>query len=233
MTDKHFSSQYETELHLVSDRLIELGRQVDGQISGAIGALSQLDTSAARQVLAEEADVNALEIEINHEIVSIIAKRQPAARDLRLLMAISKASSNLERIGNAANSMAHKVLTLIGSGARGSVPVQELFVVAKMTTGILDKALDAFAHLDQAAAVIVLKEDRLRSREINSLVHRLADRIIENPSTTSFCVELISLANSLELVVDHARHIAELVIYVVQGVDVRNTADEQVKSLEL
>lgn len=231
MTEKHFSSQFENELHAVSARLSELGRQVDAQICQAIDALTHFDSQGAQQVLAAEAEINALEVEIDHEITSIIARRQPAARDLRLLMAMSKASSNLERVGNEADRMAHKVLTLIDGNTRGTLPSQELSVVARLTTELLGKALDAFAQLDPAAAVAVMKENRLRSREVDTFVHKLVNRMIETPRMTSFCVELISLAKSLELIVDHAKHIAELVIYVVQGADVRHTPIEQIEPL--
>jgi phosphate transport system protein len=231
MTDKHFSSQYEHELQVVTAQLIELGRQVDEQISQTIDALKHFDVKGAQQVLAAEAEVNALEVEIDHEITSIIAKRQPAATDLRLLMAISKASSSLERVGNEADRMAHKVLALIGSGVLGILPVQELSVVAELATGLLSKALEAFAQLDQTAAVAVMKDDKLRSGEVDALIHILVKHMTEFPRTISFSVELISLAKSLELIMDHAKHIAELVIYVAQGGDVRHTSVEQVESM--
>lgn len=231
MTEKHFSSQFDNELQLVSTQLNELGRKVDAQISQTVEALLHFDVISVRQVLAAEADVNALESEIDHEITNIIARRQPAARDLRLLMAMSKVSSNLERVGNEADRMAHRVLTLIDRGTRGAWPTQELSVLAKLTTGLLGTALEAFAQLDLAAAVAVIKEDNLRSSEVDALVNQLVNRMIEIPRMTTLCVEVISLAKSLELVVDHAKHIAELVIYVVQGADVRHTPVEQIESL--
>lgn len=231
MTEKHFSSQFDNELQLVSTQLNELGRKVDAQISQIVEALLHFDVISVRQVLAAEADVNALESEIDHEITNIIARRQPAARDLRLLMAMSKVSSNLERVGNEADRMAHRVLTLIDRGTRGAWPTQELSVLAKLTTGLLGTALEAFAQLDLAAAVAVIKEDNLRSSQVDALVHQLVNRMIEIPRMTTLCVEVISLAKSLELVVDHAKHIAELVIYVVQGADVRHTPVEQIESL--
>jgi phosphate transport system protein len=231
MTDKHFSSQFENELKVASAQLIELGRLTDKQIFQAIDALAHFDAEGARQVLAMETSVNALEIGIDHEVTSIIAKRQPAARDLRLLMAISKASSNLERVGNEAERMAHKVLALIGRGAPGDLPSQRLSAAAKLTTDLLTNALEAFAQLDLAAAVAVIKENELGYKEVDELVGQLVNCLIESPRKTSFCVELISLAKSLELIVDHAKHIAELVIYVVQGADVRHTPIEQIESL--
>jgi phosphate transport system protein len=231
MTDKHFSSQYENELHVVSARLIELGCRVDDQIRQSFDALSHFDSKGAQQVLTAEAEVNALENEIDHDITSIIAKRQPAARDLRLLMAISKAAGSLERVGNEADRIAHKVLALIGGGAPGSLPLLEFSLVVEFATGLLSKALEAFAQHDLAGAIAVMKVDRLRSVEVDALIYKQVNRIIEFPRMISFCVDLISLAKSLELIVDHARHIAELVIYVEQGSDVRHTPIEQIESL--
>lgn len=231
MTEKHFSSQFDNELQVVSTHLSELGYQVDEQIWKTIDALFHFDVGGIQQLIEEESVVDALETQIDYEITKIIAKRQPAARDLRFLMAMSKVSSNLERIGNEGNRMAHKVLKLVDGGMRGVLPTQELSIVAKLTTGQLGKALQAFNTLDMAAAMAVIEDDSLRSAEVDTLVHGLVRCMIETPLMISFCVELISLAKSLELVADHAKHIAELVIYVVQGDDVRHTSVEQIESL--
>ncbi len=231
MTDKHFSSQFENELHVVSAQLTELGRQVDDQVCQAIEALSHFDAEGARRVLAAEAAVNALEADIDQEIATIIARRQPAARDLRLLMAMSKASGCLERVGNEADKMSHKVLKLIQIAAKYSAPQHQLSALTHLATGLMRAALDAFARQDLAAALAVMKEDQPVQKEIDQLVHRLVDNMIETPHTISFCVELIALAKSHELIVDHAKHIAELVIYVVKGSDVHHTPAEQIKAL--
>ena len=231
MTDKHFSSQFENELHVVSAALMALGQRVDDQVCQTIEALSHFDAEGARRVLDTEATVNALEADIDHEITSIIARRQPAARDLRLLMAISKASGCLERVGNEADKMSRKVLKLIDKAARRSPPPQELRELTRLTTDLMRAALDAFARQDLGRALLVMKEDQLVYKEVDTLVHQLVSHMIEGPHTISFCVELISLAKSHELIVDHARHIAELVVYVVQGTDVHHTPVEQIKPL--
>lgn len=231
MTDQHLSSQYENELHVVSAQLVELGQLIDGQIFQTIEALVHSDPAGARQVIETETAVNALEIQIDHEIASIIARRQPAARDLRLLIAISKASSNLERVGNEADRMANKVLALIGNGAPGGLPLHKLSEAAKLTTDLLGNALQAFARLDMAASVAVIKENKLGYKEVDELVAHLVTCLIESPRKTSYCLELISLSKSLEMIVDHAKHIAELVIYVVQGADVRHAPIDQIESL--
>ena len=231
MTDKHFSSQFENELHVVSAQLIELGRLVDAQICQTMEALSRFDAGVAQQVLADEAQVNGLEAEIDHEITTIIARRQPAARDLRLLMAISKASGSLERVGNEADKMARKVINLVRGAGKRISPPQELDQATRVATGLLRAALEAFARLDLAAAMEVLKEDDPVYQEVEALVQTLIVAMIEKPHKISINVELIALVKSLELILDHAKHIAELVVYVVQGADVRHTPVEQIESL--
>ena len=231
MTDKHFSSQFDNELQVVSAQLTELGRQVDDQVCQSIEALTRFDAEGARRVLDAEAAVNALEADIDQEITTIIARRQPAARDLRLLMAMSKASGCLERVGNEADKMSHKVLKLILIAAKHSAPQYQLGELTRLTTGLMRAALDAFARQDLAAALEVMKEDQPVFQEIDQLIHRLVNNMIEVPHTISFCVELIALAKSHELIVDHAKHIAELVVYVVQGTDVHHAPAEQIESL--
>ncbi len=231
MTDKHFSSQFENELRVVSVQLLELGQQVDDQVLQTIEALSRFDAEGAHRVLEGEAKVNALEAAIDQEITSIIARRQPAARDLRLLMAISKASGCLERVGNEADKMSRKALKLIQIAARRGSSPQDLGELTRLTIGLLRTALDAFARQDLACALSVMKEDLLVYKEVDVLVHQLVNHMIDVPNTISFCVELIALAKSHELIVDHAKHIAELVVYVVQGTDVHHTPAEQIESL--
>ncbi len=231
MPDKHFSSQFEGEIHDVSARLTELGHLVDRQICQVIDALVHFDAKGAQQVLAAEAEVNALEVEIDHEITSIIAKRQPVALDLRLLMAMSKASSNLERVGNETDRIAQKVIWLIHSCAPGTLPSQELSAAAKLSTDLLRQAMTAFARLDLAEAMAVIKQQKLGHREVDEFIGKLVKPMMENLRVTSYCVELISLAKSLELITDHARHIAELVVYVVMGADVRHLPVEQIEAV--
>jgi phosphate transport system protein len=231
MTDKHFSSQYENELHVVSARLTELERQVDAQICQIIEALTHSDVAGARRVLAAEAEVNALEVDIDHEITNIIAKRQPVARDLRLLMAISKVAGNLEHVGKETDRMAHRVLTLVRNAAPYVLPSQELSVAADFATGQLRKALEAFTQLDLAEAVAVMKKDDAGYRDLETLVRKLIDLMIESPQMISFCVELIYVTKSLELILNNASHIAEQVAYVVQGTDGRHTPIDQIDSL--
>src|SRR4051812_8741948 len=173
MPDKHLSTQFDSELNAVSTRVMELGGLVESQIRQAIYALSQFSVEVAQQVVEVEARVNAMEIDIDRELSSIIARRQPTARDLRLLIAISKTTANLERVGDEANKIARMAMSIINAGSARSLPTLDLRVAADLASGLLRKALDAFARLDTAAAVNILKEDDLIDQEFDGFVRKL------------------------------------------------------------
>jgi phosphate transport system protein len=230
MPEKHLSSQFDSELNSVSSRVMELGGLVESQIRYAIYALSNFSTEVADQVIATEDSVDTMEVEIDHELSSIIARRQPTARDLRLLIAISKATANLERVGDEAEKVARMVKSIIQSGAARSLPSSELRMSAEKASGMLRKALDSFARLDVQAAVSVLKEDDFIDREFDGFVRKLVTYMIEDPRTISACLDLLFLAKAIERIGDHAKNIAELIIYIVKGTDVRHTTIEQIES---
>ncbi len=231
MVDKHLSTQFDAELSSVSTRVMELGGLVESQIRQAIYALSQFSVEVANEVVANETRVNAMEVEIDHDLSSIIARRQPTARDLRLLIAISKTTANLERAGDEAAKIARMVLSIIHSGAPRNLPSLELRVAADLASNLLNKALDAFARLDVHAAVAILKEDDVIDREFGGFVRKLITFMMEDPRTISPSLDLLFLAKAIERVGDHAKNIAEFIIYVVKGADVRHTSIENVESL--
>ncbi len=222
MPDKHLSSQFDSELSSVSARVMELGGLVESQIRQAVYALSEFSAEIANQVLATEIKVNAMEVDIDRELSSIIARRQPTARDLRLLIAISKATANLERVGDEAEKIARMVRSIINSGAPRSLPSLELRVAADMASALLRKALDAFARLDTTAALVILKEDDLIDREFDGFVRKLITYMMEDPRMISPSLDLLFLAKAVERIGDHAKNIAELIIYIVKGADVRH-----------
>ncbi|MBK7052430.1 MAG: phosphate signaling complex protein PhoU [Rhodoferax sp.] len=231
MPEKHLSTQFDSELSAVSTRVMELGGLVESQIRQAIYALSQFSVDVANQVTATEARVNAMEVDIDRELSSIIARRQPTARDLRLLIAISKTTANLERVGDEAEKIARMVRSIINSGSPRALPSLELRVAADMASGLLRKALDAFARLDTAAAVSILKEDDLIDKEFDGFVRKLITYMMEDPRMISPSLDLLFLAKAIERIGDHAKNIAEFIIYVVKGADVRHTSIEQVESV--
>jgi phosphate transport system protein len=150
---------------------------------------------------------------------------------LRLLIAISKITANLERVGDEADKIARMVRAIIKSGAPRSLPAHELRVASDMASGLLRKALDAFARLDTAAAVSILKEDDLIDQEFNGFVRKLITYMMEDPRTISPSLDLLFLAKAIERIGDHAKNIAEFIIYVVKGADIRHTPMEQIESV--
>lgn len=231
MTEKHLSSQFDGELDSISARVMELGGLVEAQIRQAVAALSSFSLDAAEQVETLERRVNAMEVEIDHRLTTIIARRQPTARDLRLLMAFSKATNNLERMGDEATRMARMVRSIIGSGAARSLPSSDLRVAADLASSMLRKALDAFARLDTRAAVDILKEDDLIDREFDGFVRKLITYMMEDPRTISASLHLVFLAKAIERIGDHSKNVAELIIYLVEGRDVRHTTMEEIESV--
>ncbi len=231
MSDKHLSTQFDSELTSVSAQVMELGGLVESQIRQAIYALSQFSVEVANEVTANEARVNAMEIEIDRDLSSIIARRQPTARDLRLLIAISKTTANLERVGDEAEKIARMVRSIIQSGAPRSLPSLELRVAADLASGLLNKALDAFARLDINAAVAILKEDDLIDAEFDGFVRKLITYMMEDPRMISPSLDLLFLAKAIERIGDHSKNIAEFIIYVVKGEDIRHSTMEKIEQV--
>jgi phosphate transport system protein len=231
MPENHLSSQFDSELNGVSAKVMELGGLVESQIRQAIYALSYFNIEVSNQVTANEALVNAMEVDIDRDLSSIIARRQPTARDLRLLIAISKTTANLERVGDEAEKIARMVRSIISNSSHRSLPASELRVAADLASGLLRKALDAFARLDTTAALSILKEDDLIDQEFNGFVRKLITYMMEDPRMISPSLDLLFLAKAIERIGDHAKNIAEFIIYVVKGEDVRHTSLESIESV--
>ncbi len=233
MTDKHLSTQFDNELSGISTRVLEMGGLVEVQVAQAVFALSTFDAEIATQVLKDEERVNMMEIEIDHDLSSIIARRQPTARDLRLLIAVSKTIANLERIGDEAARIARTVQRLLNSGmsSRLRLPVADLSYESELATKQLRKALDAFARLDVEAAVDVLRHDDQIDQEFDGLMRKLITYMMEDPRTISSAIDLVFVAKAIERVGDHAKNLAEQIIYIVKGTDVRHNAVDMVAHL--
>jgi phosphate transport system protein len=231
MNDKHLSSQFDSELSAVSSRVMEMGGLVESQIRTAVYALAQFSVESADQVFELETRVNAMEVDIDRELSSIIARRQPTARDLRLLIAISKTTANLERAGDEADKIARMVKSIISSGSARALPASELRVASDLASGLLRKALDAFARLDVNMAVSILKEDDAIDLEFDGFVRKLITYMMEDPRTISPSLDLLFLAKAIERIGDHAKNIAEFIIYIVKGADVRHTSIDAIESV--
>ena len=233
MTDKHLSSQFDNELSGISTRVLEMGGLVESQVAQAVHALSTFDGELASTVLKTEEQVNAMEVAIDRDLSSIIARRQPTARDLRLLIAVSKTIANLERIGDEAARIARMAQRLLDAGmsSRMRLPVGDLSFECELATRQLRKVLDAFARLDVVGAVEVLRHDDQIDQEFEGLMRKLITYMMEDPRTISSAIDLVFVAKAIERVGDHAKNLAEQIIYIVKGADVRHNPVDTVEDL--
>ncbi len=220
---EHISKQYDQDLETIRSRTMQMGGLVEAQIRAAIGSYLDGDAARIEQAIAGDAKVNELEIAIDDELRQVIVRRQPAASDLRLIMAVSKTVTDLERIGDEANKVA-RMAREIHSVSRPKVArLQVINHLSDISLGMLRKALDAFARLDAAAAARVIGEDAAIDAEFQSILRQLITFMMEDPRAISTSINIIWAAKAFERIGDHAKNIAEQVIYIVKGRDVRHT----------
>ncbi len=231
MSDKHISSQFDVELNSISTNVLEMGGLVESQLHQAVYALVNMSLESAEQVIANEERINQMELHIDHEIISTIGRRQPTARDLRFLMAISRTTQNLERAGDEVARIARMVKSIIENGTPRNLPISELRLAADLASALMRKSLDSFARLDTAMAVAIIKQDNEIDDEYNGFLRKLITYMMEDARTISPSLDLLFLAKSIERVGDHAKNIAEQIIFIVMGEDVRHTSMENVESV--
>lgn len=233
MSSKHLSTQFDAELSGISTRVLEMGGLAEAQVAQAIYALTNFSGETASQVIAQEERVNRMEVEIDADLSSIIARRQPTARDLRLLIAISKTIGNLERVGDEAARIARTVQRLMNTGvfSRLRLPVGDAQFEATLAMESLRKALDAFARLDTVSAFEVIKQDNRIDQEFDGMMRKLITYMMEDPRTISASIDLVFVAKAIERIGDHAKNLAEQVIYIVKGTDVRHNPVATVESI--
>ena len=227
MPDKHLSSQFDNDLNALCGSLLEMGGLVESQVSIAMKAFSQLDADLADQVMVREAEVNDFEITIDQACTELIARRQPTARDLRLVMAVSKAITNLERAGDEADRIAKRTKHILEDSASHGINTAEIRVSGQMAVSLLRRSLDCFARLDTVIAAEVVNEDKQIDEEFKAFVRKLTSYMSEDPRTISVGLDMLSIAKAVERIGDHAKNIAEFVIYIVKGTDVRHLPHDQ------
>ncbi len=226
-TQEHTSKRYDAELETVRSRVLQMGGLVETQITAAIEALSTGNLQLADQVVANDHRVNALEVKIDEECAHIIARRQPAAQDLRMIMTVIKMITDLERIGDEAEKIA-RMTKLIYASERLLLPrFAEIKVAAGYALDMLKKALDAFARVDITAAAAVVKQDRLLDDQFRGILRQLITFMMEDARTISTSIEILFVAKALERIGDHAKNMSEYVVYLVKGKDVRHVTAEE------
>ena len=222
---EHTSKQFDAELEDVRTRVLQMGGLVEEQIRRAVEALSSGDMQEIERVQANDHRVNAMEVELDEACSHIIARRQPAAGDLRLIIAVIKTITDLERIGDEAEKIA-RMAKLIHDAERMHMPRLEIRHVATLALAMLRKALDAFARLDVKAAQQVVEQDEAVDNEFRSILRQLITFMMEDPRTITRCLEVLFVAKALERIGDHSKNMAEYVIYMVEGRDVRHMHSE-------
>ncbi len=226
---QHISSQFNSDLEDVRQKVLTMGGLVEQQILDAIDALVNRDVDLAAQVDAADSRINQLEVVIDHECSLILARRQPAASDLRLVYAVIKTITDLERIGDEAGKIARMAGDL-ATQERLSDRVHEVQHMSRQVSGMVHGALDAFARMDADAALSVARQDREVDREYESLLRQCITFMMEDPRTIRRVMDIIWCVRSLERIGDHAKNIAEYVIYFVKGKDVRHMPLESLES---
>jgi phosphate transport system protein len=220
---EHLSKKFDAELESIRSRVLEMGGLVESQIRRALDGLQAGNLALLDDVIATDHKVNGMEVALDGECSHVIVKRQPAANDLRLIFAITKTVTDLERIGDEAQKIARMAKSIHERGAEGrTARAVEVRHAAEVALSMLRRALDAFARLDVVAAMDVIRDDAAIDSEFGSLLRQLITYMMEDPRTISTALDIVWVAKAIERIGDHAKNIAEHVIYIVKGRDVRH-----------
>jgi phosphate transport system protein len=222
MSQEHISSQFDNELEEIRSRMLHMGGLVEEQLGNALAGYTNVDHRLLESVQIKEDEVNHLELELDDRCTHIIARRQPAAGDLRMVFSIVKATTDLERIGDEAEKIARVAQQVHTRGLMLPGGFSGLRVASTIAREMLRDALNAYARLDAVAARSIVARDRHMDEEFRRLLRELLTFMFEDPRTISTALDMIWIAKSLERVGDHAKNIAEYVIFVAEGTDVRH-----------
>lgn len=225
----HISHKFDEELEDIRNSVMAMGGMVEQQLIDALKALSDIDAELAEVVITNDYKINAMEVAIDDECVQILVRRQPAARDLRLVIAIIKTITDLERIGDEAERIGRMALHFAETGGSSKMLIG-MFHLGDHVRRMLHDSLDAFARMDTDAAVRVAREDIKADREYESIVRELITYMMEDSRAIPHVVDVLWSARALERIGDRARNICEYVIYLVLGKDVRHTSFEKVEA---
>ena len=231
MADKHISSQFDAELNRISTQVLEMGGVVESQLQQVLYALSHLSAETCIQVLEIEDKVNRMEVQIDHDVTSTMSRRQPTARDLRLLVGTARIIINLERAGDEVCTIAKMLKTTLENGMPRTLPTTELRVAGSLASDLLRNSLDAFARMDVKSALAVIKGDEAIDVEHEGLTRKLLTYMMEDPRTITPSLDLLFLAKAIERIGDHAKNIAEQIIFIVKGEDIRHVPVDKVASV--
>ena len=227
----HTSKQFDAEMEALRSGVLSMGGLVEKQLARAIEALGEdEDPRLIDAVGADERVINQSQVDIDQLCAQIIARRQPTAVDLRMILTVSKIVNDLERIGDEVKKVAYKAATIRGSERLTRMRYYDVVRVAQGAQSMLHNALDAFARLDVDAAAEVVDEDDAIDLAFNAIMRQLISFMMEDPRTISSALEAVFIAKSIERIGDHAKNVAESVVQVVKGKDVRHASAEQIRA---
>lgn len=225
----HSFSKFDSELESLRSKVLEMGGIVEEQIKNAITALVDADSKLARIVINTDLKVNSLEKLIDENCLLVLVKRSPAAGDLRFVSTVQKTISDLERIGDESTKIARAALRIYEGDRMGKPSLSDIKSMTKLVSGMLHESLDSFARLDPKVSLEVRKEDEEVDEIYQSCMRTQLTFMLEDPRVISTSLEVIYIAKALERIGDHSRNIAEYVVYIVKGADVRHSSNKDVK----
>lgn len=231
--DKHISHRFNEELEQVRTLVISMGTLVEQQVNDGLSAVLNADAELAVKVIERDHEVNAMELKIDEYCTQILARRQPAASDLRLLVSVIKSITDLERMGDESVKFGKNAIKLAqgnfaeGEGAR---PLVELKHLGKHVSETLNKALTAYAQMDVEAALEIIKNDNIVDEEFDNISRLLVTKMMENPREIKNALRVTWCARALERIGDHTTNLCEYIVYLVEGKDVRHATIEQIKA---
>lgn len=223
MPGEHSSKQYDTDLETIRSKVLAMGGLVESQFQDAISCFRTGNVPQAEQVIKADENVNNLEVSLDDACSHLIVKRQPTANDLRTVMATIKVITDLERIGDEATKIARAAKNITERGVTTINHYETIRVMSVSASNMLHDALDAFARLDGKQAIRLIAQDELVDHEFRSIMRTLITFMMEDPRTISGALDTLWVAKAIERIGDHAKNIAEYVIYIVEGKDIRHT----------
>jgi len=229
--NEHTHKQFDTEMEAIRSGVLAMGGLVEMQLTRAIAVLGDDEAEGTiDHVGAAEQQINQMQVTIDQQCSQIIAKRQPAAIDLRMILTITKIVNDLERIGDEVKKVAYKAAQTRGSDRLTQVRRHDVARAAAQAQEMLQIALDVFARLDAAAAAEVIDRDDEIDAAFLAILRQLVSYMMEDPRTITSALEIVFIAKSIERIGDHAKNIAEAVVQVVMGKDVRHASADQIRA---
>lgn len=217
----HILSRYNEDLERIRTNVLQMGGLVEDQLKRAVTALIEGDSRSGEDVARNDHKVNAMEISIDDDCSRVLATRSPAASDLRLIVAVLKTITDLERMGDEAEKIGY-IGARLASMEQPADRYREIKHIGRLVGDMMHEALDAFARLDAEAAVVVAKKDRLIDEEYEAIQRQCITFMMEDPRTIRRALDVLWVARAIERIGDHAKNICEYVIYMVYGKDVRH-----------